>query len=44
MEAKDRLTVQLVVSAAGDRGPLFAIGKQAKPRCFSDQDLPADLL
>lgn len=44
MEAKDRLTVQLVVSAAGEKGPLFVIGKQAKPRCFSGTELPADVL
>jgi hypothetical protein len=43
MAAKDRVTVQLLATADGIKGPAFVIGKQAKPRCFTGATLPADV-
>ena len=35
MEAKDRITLQIVATADGHKGPILVIGKQKSPRCFS---------
>jgi len=44
MAAKDRVTVQLMATADGVKGPTFVIGKQKKPRCFNGATLPGDVV
>lgn len=41
MEAKDRITLQLMATADGHKGPILVIGKQKSPRCFTGNSLPS---
>ena len=38
--AKDRLTLLVGASAEGEKLPLLAIGRHAKPRCFKNAKVP----
>ncbi|KAI1701162.1 DDE superfamily endonuclease domain-containing protein [Ditylenchus destructor] len=41
-KAKDRISVLVGASMAGDKMPLLVIGRFAKPRPFKNQEVPLD--